>query len=176
VRRRRGPTRGGAELHPSSEKIGTCLPFGRDRYALCRDDQQNLSEVFETNAYSLTLFDLIKQGWLCNVRVRTLPVGIGLSKVRIEEGDFSEKDLGKALAPTLETLADIVAKEYRDRKLIAFCPVRETSGMWTKALLARGLPASHVAGNSKNRKTVLRSLHPRRNPLPVHRLAPDGRL
>jgi superfamily II DNA or RNA helicase len=120
-----------------------------------REDKLALSDLFETDAYSKTLFDLIKDGWLCNVMVRTLPVGIDLSGVRIAKRDFSEADIAAALEPMIEALAQIIASDYSDRKLLTFCPLRETSMRWTKALQSHGLAAAHIAGDSVDRKEIL---------------------
>ena len=52
-------------------------------------------------------------------------------------------------------LAAIVAAEYSGRKLLTFCPLRETSKRWTQALLDLGLPAAHIDGDSPDRKEIL---------------------
>ena len=55
----------------------------------------------------------------------------------------------------LDSLADLIASEYSDRKLLTFCPLRATSRQWTDALKARGLPAAHVQGDSPDRADIL---------------------
>jgi superfamily II DNA/RNA helicase len=55
----------------------------------------------------------------------------------------------------MEKLADIVAKEFRQRKVVAFCPLRETSRQWTEALRRRKLPAAHIDGESADRGKIL---------------------
>jgi superfamily II DNA or RNA helicase len=120
-----------------------------------RTDQLQLSKVFEKNVYTKTLLDLIGEGYLTDIRVRTLPVAVNLSGVRVQQGDYREDDLGRALEPAFEKLADIVAAEFRNRKLVAFCPLRETSRQWTAALRRRNLPAAHVDGESTGRAKIL---------------------
>jgi superfamily II DNA or RNA helicase len=120
-----------------------------------RSDQLQLSRVFKDIVYTKRLLDLIEEGYLTDIRVRTLPIAVNLSGVRMEQGDFREDDLSQALEPTIEKLASIVAKEFRRRKLIAFCPLRETSRLWTAALRKRGLPAAHVDGESPDRAEIL---------------------
>ncbi len=111
-----------------------------------RTDNFRLSKVFGKLIYSKTLLDLIRAGYLSDIRVRTLPIAVDLSRVRTEMNDYREGDLGRAVEPALERLAKIIATEYRDRKLLTFCPLRETSKRWTALLQAHGLPAAHVDG------------------------------
>jgi superfamily II DNA or RNA helicase len=121
-----------------------------------RGDKQKLSDIFEDCVYSLNILDLIQQGYLANIKVRTLPVRVDISGVRIKQGDFSEADLGSALEPRLAQLADVVAEKYADRKLLTFCPLRDTSRLWTEALRKRGLPAEHIDGDSPDRAQILK--------------------
>jgi superfamily II DNA or RNA helicase len=120
-----------------------------------RGDKKSLACVFEEEAFNLGIMDLIGQGFLADIRVRTLPATIDLSSVRVQQGDFSEADLGEAVAPALAELAAIVARDYADRKLLTFCPLRATSRVWTDALTAHGLPAAHVDGESSDREAIL---------------------
>jgi superfamily II DNA or RNA helicase len=120
-----------------------------------RTDQLQLSKVFQSNVYTKTLLDLIEEGYLTDIRVRTLPITVDLSGVRVEQGDYRDDDLGHALEPAMEKLADIVAKEFRQRKVVAFCPLRETSRQWTEALRRRKLPAAHIDGESADRGKIL---------------------
>ena len=73
----------------------------------------------------------------------------------VEQGDYRDDDLGHALEPAMEKLADIVTKEFRQRKVVAFCPLRETSRQWTEALTRRKLPAAHIDGESADRGKIL---------------------
>ena len=120
-----------------------------------RTDQLKLSKIFQRNVYTKTLLDLIEEGYLTDIRVRTLPITVDLSEVRIEQGDYRDDDLGHALEPAMEKLADIVARKFRHRKLVAFCPLRETSRQWTEALRRRKLPAAHIDGESADRAKIL---------------------
>jgi superfamily II DNA or RNA helicase len=120
-----------------------------------RGDKKKLNNVFDDMPFSLSIIDLIDRGYLANVRVKTLPVEIDLSAVRTYMGDFSDKGLGDALAPMLDKLARIVAEDYADRKILAFCPLVDTSQAWTEALRHYGLPAEHVDGASPDRAEIL---------------------
>jgi superfamily II DNA or RNA helicase len=122
-----------------------------------RADSFKLSRIFGKRLYSKTLLDLIQAGYLSDIRVRALPISVDISGVRTEMNDYREGDLGLAVEPVLERLADIIATEYRDRKCLTFCPLRATSTRWTELLKARGLPAAHVDGDSRDREAILRA-------------------
>ena len=138
-----------SRLRPKHVLGVTATPF--------RTDRLELSSVFKHCVYKKTLLDLINEGYLTDIKVRTLPVEIDLSKVKIKQGDYSEGDLGEALEPAIQRLAKLIAREYRHRKLLTFCPLRETSRHWTEALRAQGLPAAHVDGDCGDRKEILES-------------------
>jgi superfamily II DNA or RNA helicase len=137
-----------AQLQPNELLGVTATPWRSDKIAL--------SGVFEDTAYSLSLMDLINQKFLSDITVKSLPVNVDLSGVRVKQGDLSEGDLGAVLEPHLNALADVVARDYSDRKMLSFCPLRDTSRLWTQKLAERGLAAEHVDGESKDRKDILK--------------------
>ena len=127
-----------------------------------RADRRALSAVFDDAPFSLGMLEMIDLGretggreGLCDVTVRTLPIHIDMGAVHVRQGDFVAGEVAAAIAPELERLADIVASEYADRKLLAFCPLRASSRAWTELLKARGLPAAHVQGDSPDRAGTL---------------------
>lgn len=127
-----------------------------------RSDQKALSDLFDDNPYSLGMLDMIElakqtdgREGLVDVHVKTLPIKIDLCGVHTRGGDFVESEVADVLAPLLNPLADLIAAEYADRKLLAFCPLRATSRQWTEALIARGLAAAHVQGDSPDRAAIL---------------------
>jgi superfamily II DNA or RNA helicase len=129
-----------------------------------RGDKKALSNVFDDNPFSMSMLDMIELGrasggkeGLCDIQVKTLPVKIDMSAVHVQSGDFVAGEVGAALEPILDELAGIVARDYADRKLLAFCPLRATSRLWTEALIARGLPAAHVQGDSPDRAEILKA-------------------
>ena len=120
-----------------------------------RGDRKTLGAVFEQLAYEYPLPRAIADGYLCPIRAQTLPLNIDLAKVRVTAGDFNDADLGDALAPYLEQIADHVARVARERKVLAFLPLRATSRTLAGLLAARGLLAAHVDGDSTDRRELL---------------------
>ncbi len=120
-----------------------------------RADQKDLGELFERVAYETPLLRLIKDGYLSNIRVDTLPVTIDLGNVRRKAGDFDEGDLGHALEPHLEAIARILAKEFRTRRILAFLPLIATSKRFVQACRKAGIEAAHIDGGSEDRAPIL---------------------
>lgn len=119
-----------------------------------RGDKKNLGRYFENIACEVTLLDLIHQGWLAPIKVRTMPLGMDLSGVRTTHGDFSADDLGHALEPFLEQIADVLV-EHRHRKTLVFLPLIAVSKRFAQICRDRGLLAEHVDGQSTDRQEVL---------------------
>jgi superfamily II DNA or RNA helicase len=119
-----------------------------------RSDKKNLGRYFQNIACEVTLLDLIQQGWLSPIRVKTVPLGMDLGAVRTTAGDFSADDIGHALEPFLERIADVLV-EHRFRKTIVFLPLVRVSQKFAEICRDRGLAAEHVDGQMSGRKEVL---------------------
>ena len=96
----------------------------------------------------MTLLDLIQQGWLAPIKVKTVPLGMNLDSVRTTAGDFNADDLGHALEPYLEQIADVMV-EHRHRKTLVFLPLIAVSKQFAELCRERGLKAEHVDGQSQ---------------------------
>lgn len=119
-----------------------------------RGDKKNLGQYFENLAYEYSLLDAINDGYLCSIRAKTIPLKIDLNQVKISAGDYQAGDLGDALEPYLEQIADAMM-EYRDRKTVVFLPLVSTSQKFCRMLNERGLRACEVNGNSPDRAQIL---------------------
>ena len=119
-----------------------------------RGDKKNLGRYFENIACEVSLLDLIQQGWLAPIKVKTVPLGINLRGVRTTAGDYSADDLGHALEPYLEQIADVLV-EHRDRKTLVFLPLIAVSKRFAELCRDRGLLAEHVDGKTSERQAAL---------------------
>ena len=119
-----------------------------------RSDKRNLGRYFENIACEVTLLDLIQQGWLSPIKVKTVPLGMNLDSVRTTAGDFNADDLGHALEPYLEHIADVLV-EHRHRKTLVFLPLIKVSQQFAAICRERGLLAEHVDGQTNERRAVL---------------------
>lgn len=118
-----------------------------------RSNMQNLGMVFDSLAYEYTLRDAISSGYLVKIQVQTLPLHIDFTNVKITAGDFQAGDIGRVLDPYLEQIADTLL-DYKDRKIVVFLPLIETSQKFCKMLIERGFNAAEVNGNSKDRNEI----------------------
>lgn len=119
-----------------------------------RGDKKNLGRYYQNIACEVTLLDLIQQGWLSPIRVKTVPLEVDLRGVRSSHGDYSADDLGHALEPYLERIADVLV-EHRHRKTIVFLPLIKVSQQFAELCRERGLAAEHVDGQSAERAATL---------------------
>ena len=118
-----------------------------------RSDMQNLGKVFDSLAYEYTLRDAISSGYLVKIQVQTLPLHIDFTNVKITAGGFQAGDIGRVLDPYLEQIADTLL-DYKDKKIVVFLPLIETSQKFCKMLIERGFNAAEVNGNSKDRNEI----------------------
>lgn len=120
-----------------------------------RGDKKNLGQYFENLAYEYSLLSAIREGYLCPIKAKTIPLQIDLNQVKISQGDYQVGDLGDALEPYLEQIADSMM-EYKDRKTVVFLPLVTTSQKFCQMLNERGFRACEVNGNSPDRAQILR--------------------
>lgn len=120
-----------------------------------RGDKKNLGQVYESLAFSYGLRQAVVDGNLSRIEAQTVPLRVDLGRVKVKAGDYDENALGDALGPYLEAIADEVSARARDRKTLAFLPLRATSRAFTGMLGERGIDARHVDGESEDRADVL---------------------
>lgn len=121
-----------------------------------RGDMRNLGSYFESLAYEYGLAEAIKSGYLSPIKALTIPLKLDLSNVKQQAGDFSTKDLGTALDPYLEQIAEEMKKQCFNRKTVVFLPLVKTSQKFRDILNKHGFKAAEVNGESADREQVLR--------------------
>lgn len=120
-----------------------------------RSDMRNLGSYFDSLAYEYSLVQAIKEGYLSKIKALTIPLSLDLSNVSMSAGDFKASDVGTALDPYLEQIADEMVKQCADRKTVVFLPLVKTSQKFRDILNAKGFRAAEVNGESKDRSEVL---------------------
>ena len=116
---------------------------------------RNLGSYFESLAYEYSLVQAIKEGYLSPIKALTIPLKLDLSGVKQQTGDFSTKDLGTALDPYLEQIAEEMVKHCINRKTVVFLPLVKTSKKFRDILNSKGFKAAEVNGDSKDRQEIL---------------------
>lgn len=120
-----------------------------------RGDKRNLGTYFERIAAEVNLFDLVKQGYLSRITIKSVPVGIDLSNVSSRCGDFADSELGEALDPYLGQIAEAIRDHASFRRTLVFLPLRATSRKMVDACRSIGLTAEHIDGESPDRAEIL---------------------
>ena len=121
-----------------------------------RSDMKSLSDIFDSLASEYKLPDAIREGYLCKINTKTIPVEVDISKVHINAGDFSAQDLGNVLDLYLDTIADAIVRECQNRKTVIFTPLVRISKRLCNILNKRNFKAAEVNGASADRKDVLK--------------------
>lgn len=120
-----------------------------------RGDRRNLGEYFDSLAYEYSIVDAIKSGYLSKITAVTIPLTLDLSSVSQRAGDFKASEVGTALDPYLEQIADEMVKQCANRKTVVFLPLVKTSQKFRDILNDKGFKAAEVNGNSDDRAEIL---------------------
>lgn len=120
-----------------------------------RGDMRNLGQYFDSLAYEYRITQAIKDGYLCKIKAQTIPLKLDMSGVGTQAGDYKAADVGHALDPYLDKIADEMRTYCAGRKTVVFLPLIETSRRFCALLQARGFRAAEVNGNSDDRAEIL---------------------
>lgn len=120
-----------------------------------RGDMRNLGQYFESLAYEYTLPRAIKEGYLSPIKAVTIPLRLDLSGVGMQSGDYKAGDLGTALDPYLDQIAEEMLHYCADRKTVVFLPLVKTSQKFRDILNRKGFSTAEVNGASADRAEVL---------------------
>lgn len=120
-----------------------------------RGDMRNLGAYFDDLAYEYTITKAIREGYLSPIKAQTIPLRVDISGVAMQSGDYATGQLGSALEPYLEGIAQEMASICRGRRTVVFLPLVKTSQRMRDILQAHGLRAAEVNGGSEDRTQVL---------------------
>lgn len=119
-----------------------------------RGDHKNLGNVFESKAYEYQIASAIKDGFLCPIIAKMIPI-----QIRIEGdsrcGDYKPEDIDVSLDPYLEAIADEMVSYCEGRKTVVFLPLVKTAVRFSEMLNERGLSSAEVDGDSPDREQIL---------------------
>lgn len=120
-----------------------------------RGDMRNLGQHFDSLAYEYKITQAIKEGYLCKIKAQTIPLKLDMTGVSTQAGDYKAADVGHALDPYLDKIADEMRTYCAGRKTVVFLPLIETSRRFCALLQDRGFRAAEVNGNSEDRAEIL---------------------
>jgi len=120
-----------------------------------RGDQRNLGKYFDSKAYEYAMSQAIRDGYLCPVKAQLIPLELDIGAVGISNGDYAVGEIGSALDPYLEQIAQEMMHYCKGRKTVVFLPLVATSKKFCDLLNKYGLRAAEVNGNSEDRSEIL---------------------
>lgn len=131
----------------AAQVIGmTATPF--------RSGPKQLGHYFQKISCDIGLARLVREGWLCRIKVRSVPCPVDLSAVRRSKiggvKDLAAEDVAAAMAPHIDALAQMLAENYEGRKTVGFVPLISTSKDLAAACRGLGLRAVHVDGTDRS--------------------------
>ena len=141
-------------VSPSYQKLLTQLPEAKVLGVTAtpdRGDKKSLAKYFDGIAYEYGLKTAVADGYLCEIKAKTIPLEIDMSNCKISVGDFQVDSVGETLEPYLPQIAEAIILHASARKTVVFCPLisiaQELAGM---------IPgAREVNGGSSDRKETL---------------------
>ena len=122
-----------------------------------RADKKGLARVFDSLAYEYGIKQAINEHYLCPIKAMMIPLDIDLTNVSVKAGDYDAHQLGDAIEPYLDAIADEMADRCRDRNTVVFLPLVQMAKDFAEMLNERGLSAREVDGNSDDRDDAIHS-------------------
>jgi superfamily II DNA or RNA helicase len=122
-----------------------------------RGDKRNLGSYYENIAFEISLFDLIHDGFLSRITIKSVPIEIDLKGVSQVAGDYDQSELGQRLEPYLHRIALAIREHASFRKVLVFLPLIHTSQLFVEECRKVGIAAGHVDGYAENRREILTS-------------------
>lgn len=119
--------------------------------------------VWEKVVDYMSIREAIFRGFLCPILpALVVQTDMDLGRVKRTGGDYSEGDLGGELenSGAIDQIADAYVANARERKALAFTPTVKTAHLLAAALVARGVPAEALDGETDKieRKAILARL------------------
>ena len=113
-------------VSPSYQKLLIQLPDAKVLGVTAtpdRGDKKSLARYFEGIAYEYSLKTAVAEGYLCDIKAKTIPLEIDMTNVKISVGDFQVDSIAETLEPYLPQIAESIIREASARKTVVFCPL-----------------------------------------------------
>lgn len=120
-----------------------------------RADKKDMLSYFDSVAYEYSMLQGVRDGYLSPLKALMIPLNIDISSVKVSCGDYVASDLGNALEPYLEQIAEEMTKYCMNRKTVVFLPLVAISQQFCELLNSKGFRAVEVNGQSEDRKEIL---------------------
>src|SRR2546430_6961486 len=115
-----------------------------------RGDRLGLDAVFEEIVYRRDLLEMIRDGYLCDLRAVRVHVELNLDGLKVRAGDFGDEELGRALIESEAPEHALAAYQQHaaGRKTLVFTPTVEVARLMAETFAAAGWPSRWVSGET----------------------------
>jgi ATP-dependent helicase IRC3 len=127
-----------------------------------RADKASLGEVWDEVVYSRSLLEMIRAGYLADLRGLRVRLGVDFSRLRVLHGDFVDSEAAAALtaadAPAHACAAYV--EHAAGRKALVFTPTVDLAYLMAETFQGAGVPAEAVDGSlpPEERRAILARL------------------
>ena len=121
-----------------------------------RSDEKSLWNYYQNIPFQIGMMDLIRDGYLSRIVIKSVPLSIDAAGLTISKGDFDAASLGSILDKYLPRIAVAIKEFAPTRRTVVFLPLIATSKKMCAELCAAGLKAEHVDGESQDRAEILK--------------------
>ena len=145
-------------VSPSYQKLLVQLPDAKVLGVTAtpdRGDKKSLARYFEGIAYEYSLKTAVAEGYLCDIKAKTIPLEIDMTNVKISVGDFQVDSIAETLEPYLPQIAEAIQEYAADRKTVVFLPLVRMAQEFADMLRGYGFDAVEVDGASPDRREKL---------------------
>lgn len=143
------------EYFGAFDKSSGCKAVGFTA-TMARTDKRGLGEIWDRVVFERETRWAIQQGFLVPVTAKTVVIpALEMNKIRTSHGDFSDGDLGRAMAQA--SAGPLVAQAYLDhcrdasgelRRGICFTPTVDLAQSFLRDFRAKGIPTELVIGST----------------------------
>lgn len=120
-----------------------------------RGDRLDTRELFDKVCYEYGMLSAIEDGYLSPLHTKKCKLSIDISNVHMQSGDFSAGELGEAIEPYLEKIAQQIQREAPDRKILIFVPLVDMARKLSTILNNTGFRSEYVSGERKESNEIL---------------------
>ncbi|MBA7492639.1 UvrABC system protein B [subsurface metagenome] len=130
-----------------------------------RGDRRGLLEVYEKVVYHRSLLEMIRAGWLCDLRCVQITTDISLDSVKTRQGDFAQGELGAVV--NTENRNELIVQAYHEhaagRMALCFTVDVQHAHDLADAFQEEGVNAVALSGKTPidERRRTLRQFHNR---------------
>ena len=127
-----------------------------------RADRKALGKIFEKIIYRKTILEMIRSGYLCDLRAIQIKLQADFNALHTRHGDFIDGEAGEMLiaANAPRHAVEAYCEHAPGRKALVFCPTVRLAHLMAEAFREQGIKAEALSGETPmdERRGILRRL------------------